>query len=111
VEQQEVPNEYAAIHSLRACQKDAIACQEMMEACVACGQPTSMDMESEAKHWEVSKEHATVDNGKALSKWHRDRHLVAGRSGKPKELTREDCGSRRKLAAACRKMSRSPRVA
>jgi hypothetical protein len=46
-----------------------------------------------------------------LRKRHRGRKLAAGRRGEPKELTRRDCGSRRKLAAACRKVSRRARVA
>jgi hypothetical protein len=37
---------------------------------------------------------------------HRNQHLAAGRRGEPEELTRGDCESRRKLAAACRKVSR-----
>jgi hypothetical protein len=41
----------------------------------------------------------------------RDRLLAAGRRGEPKELTRGDCGSRRKLAAACRNVSRRAVVA
>jgi hypothetical protein len=46
-----------------------------------------------------------------MKKRHRDRNLAAGRHGKPKELTRGDCGSLRKLAAACRKVSHRARVA
>jgi hypothetical protein len=57
-------------------------------------------------HQDVSKEHAAVETGKAPKKRHRDRHLAAGRSGKPKELTGGNCGSR-KLAAACRMTRRA----
>jgi hypothetical protein len=46
-----------------------------------------------------------------MKKRHRDRNLAAGHYGKPKELTQRDCGSRRKLAATCRKMSHHVRVA
>jgi hypothetical protein len=67
-------------------------------------------MESEGERREVSKEHATMESGKAPSKRQREQHLAAVRRGKPKELTRGDCGSRRKLAAACRKVSRRARV-
>jgi hypothetical protein len=42
---------------------------------------------------------------------HRSPHLVAGRRGEPKELTRGDCGSLRKLVAACRKVSHRAAVA
>jgi hypothetical protein len=59
-----------------------MACQEMMLARLKCEEPTSVDMESEAEHCEVSKEHATVETGKALSKRHRDWHLAAVRCGK-----------------------------
>jgi hypothetical protein len=44
-------------------------------------------------------------------KQHRGRKLAAGRRGEPEELTREDCGSRRKLAAGCRKVPRRVAVA
>jgi hypothetical protein len=69
------------------------------------------EMESEAEHREVSNEHAAVENGKAPSKRHRDWHLAAGCRRKPNELTQGDCGSRRKLATACRKVSCHARVA
>jgi hypothetical protein len=42
---------------------------------------------------------------------HRGQKLAAGRRGEPNELTQGDCGSRRKLVAACRKVSRHARVA
>jgi hypothetical protein len=60
VERQEVPNEEATVHSLSACWKETIACKETTEARLECEEPTSMDMESEAEHREVSKEHAAV---------------------------------------------------
>jgi hypothetical protein len=46
-----------------------------------------------------------------MKKRHRGQHLAAGRRGELKELTRGDCGSQRKLAAACRKVSRRAAVA
>jgi hypothetical protein len=46
-----------------------------------------------------------------MKKRHRDRHLAAGRRGEPKEVTRGECGSRRKLAAACFKLSRRAALA
>jgi hypothetical protein len=42
---------------------------------------------------------------------HRGRKQAAGRRGEPKKLTRGDCGSRKKLAAACRKVSRHATMA
>jgi hypothetical protein len=38
------------------------------------------------------------------------RHLATGRRGEPKELSRGECGCRRWLAAACRKVSRRAAV-
>jgi hypothetical protein len=67
------------------------------------------EMESEEEHREVAKDRA-VEAGKAPSKRHRNRHLAAGRRGNPKELVRGDCGSRRKLTVACRKVSYPIRV-
>jgi hypothetical protein len=52
-----------------------------------------------------------MESDKVPSKQHRDWHLAAGRRGEPKELTQGDCGSRRKLAATCRKVYRHARVA
>jgi hypothetical protein len=97
VERQEIPNEEAAIHSLRACRRETMACQEMEEARLQCEDPTSVDMESKAKHRKVLKEHATVETDKALRKRYRGWKIAAGQRGEPKELTRRDCRSQRKL--------------
>jgi hypothetical protein len=69
------------------------------------------EMESEAEYWEVHTEEATVKSFGAVKKRHRGQHLAAGQHGEPKELTQGDCGSRRKLDAACRKVSRHAAVA
>jgi hypothetical protein len=69
------------------------------------------EMESESEHREAPKEDAIVKPVKGWKKLHRGRKLAAGRCGEPKEIIRGDCGSGRKLAAACRKVSSSPRVA
>jgi hypothetical protein len=55
--------------------------------------------------------HAIVKLVGGQKKWHRGRHLAAERCGEPKELTRGDRGSRRKLAAACRNVSHHAAVA
>jgi hypothetical protein len=47
-------------------------------------------MESEAKHWKVSKERAAVEKDKALRKRNSGLELSAGRRGEPKELIRRD---------------------
>jgi hypothetical protein len=48
---------------------------------------------------------------RGLRKWRRGRKLTARRRGEPKELNWGNCGSRRKLAATCRKVSRRATVA
>jgi hypothetical protein len=68
-------------------------------------------MESDVEHLEVSTEEAAVKSSGIMKKRQMGRHLAAGRRGEPKELTRGDCGSRRKLAADCRKVSRRATVA
>jgi hypothetical protein len=68
-------------------------------------EPNPEEMESEVEHREVPMEEAAVKSSGALKQQHRGRHLAAGRRGEPKELTRGDCGSRRKLAATGRKVS------
>jgi hypothetical protein len=111
VEWQEIPNEEATVHSMRAWGKEMMASQETTETRLACKEPTSVDIESETEHREASKEHAAVETDKAPSTRHRDWHVVARHCGKPKELSRGDCRSWRNLAAACRKVSRRARVA
>jgi hypothetical protein len=64
-----------------------------------------MDMESEAEHREVPAEEAVVKSSGTMKKRHRGRRLAAGRREGPKVLTRGICASRRKLAAACTKVS------
>jgi hypothetical protein len=69
------------------------------------------DMESEVEYWEVPMEDVAVKSSGTIKKWRRGQHLVAGRCGEPKEVTRGTCGSRKKLAATCRKVSHCARVA
>jgi hypothetical protein len=52
-----------------------------------------------------------VKSSGRTKKRHRGRHLAEGRRGEPKELTRGDCGSRRKLIAVWRKVFRFAAVA
>jgi hypothetical protein len=63
------------------------------------------------EHREVPTEDAVVKTVKGWKKWHRGQKLAAGQRREPKELTRGDCRSQRKWAAACRKVSRHARVA
>jgi hypothetical protein len=57
------------------------------------------------------KEDAVVKPVKGWKKRHRGKKPAAGRHGEPKELTRGDFGSRKKLAAACRKATSCATVA
>jgi hypothetical protein len=67
-------------------------------------------MESEAEHQEVPKEEGAVRSSGAMMKRHRGRNLAAERRQKPKERTRGNCGSLKKLTVAGRKMIRRARV-
>jgi hypothetical protein len=67
-------------------------------------------MQSVEEHQDVPSEDVTVMPVKGLKERHRGRKSIAERRGEPKELTRENCGSRRKLAAVCRKVSRHAAV-
>jgi hypothetical protein len=101
VERQETPNEVVAIYSLRNYRKETIACQGKTEA----------RLDSESEHREVPNEDAVVKPVRGRKKRHRGRKQAEGRRGEPEELTRGDCGFRKKLAAACRKVSRHATVA
>jgi hypothetical protein len=67
-------------------------------------------MQSVEEHQEVPRENAIVKSVKGRKKRRRGRKSTAGRRGEPKKLTRGNCGSRRKLAVACRKVSRHATV-
>jgi hypothetical protein len=60
-----------------------------------------------AVHEEVHKEEAAVKLIGALKKRHGSRHLAVGRRCQPKKRTQGNGGSRKKLVAACRGMTRS----
>jgi hypothetical protein len=68
-------------------------------------------MQSVEEHQEIPKEDAAVKPVKGRKKRRRGRKLTAGRPGELNELTRSDYGSGKKLAAACRKMTRRAAVA
>jgi hypothetical protein len=71
----------------------------------------SVELESIAMHREVLMKDAAVKPVKGRKKRYRGQHLAAERRREPKELTQGDCGSWRKLAATCRKVSRCAAVA
>jgi hypothetical protein len=68
-------------------------------------------MQSVEEHQEIPKEKVVVKPVKGRKKRHRGRKPAAGRRGEPKELTRGDFGSGKKLAAVCRKMTPRATVA
>jgi hypothetical protein len=83
-----------------------MACQEMGELCLeGKEEPASEEMKPEVVHQEVPREHASVVPVGGLRKQRRGRKEAAGRHEEPKKLNRGICGSREKLAAACRRVS------
>jgi hypothetical protein len=97
--------------NMNAWREETMSCQVMTEACLGSKELNPEEMESESEHREVPTEEAAGKSAGTMKKRHRGRHLDAGRLVEPKELTRGDCGSRRKLAATCRKVSRRAAVA
>jgi hypothetical protein len=59
-----------------------------------------------AEHQKVPKDEAAGEIIGALEDRYRDRHLAIGRRRQPKKWTQVDGGSRKKLAAARRRMTR-----
>jgi hypothetical protein len=128
-ERQENPNEEVAFHSLMACRNVRTACQEVTEVNPEKTEPTNdsiailkkmettdltanpEEMECESGHSDVPTEDAVIKALKGGKKRHRDQHVAAGRRRERKELIRGDSGSRRKLCAACRKVSLRASVA
>jgi hypothetical protein len=74
-------------------------------------EPREEMMQSAEEHQQIPNEDAMVIPVRGGKRRHRGRKQAAGRHGEPKELTRGDYGSRKKLAAACRKASRRATVA
>jgi hypothetical protein len=87
------------------------ACQDVMEA-----NPEKMESNLKEKEAVVQRQDIPIENVAMMPvgeprKRRRGGKLIAGRRGKPKKLNRRNCGSRKKLAAACRKVSRYATVA
>jgi hypothetical protein len=118
VEHQEVPVQDATVMLVREpeeemmsiTRKEAMACQEMEERLEE-EEPTSVDRKPEVVQREVPNEDAVVKPVNGRKKRQRGKRKAARRRGEPKKLTRGDCGSRMKLAAAWRKVSRRATVA
>jgi hypothetical protein len=65
-----------------------------------------LEAESEAEHEEVRKKEGAGETFRALKKQHGDSPLAVRRRGQPKKRTQSNAGSRKKLAAACIRMTR-----
>jgi hypothetical protein len=88
-----------------------MACLGKTEADTEKTEPDPGMMQSTEVHQEIPKGEAAVMPVGEPRKRHRVRSLAAERRRKRKERTRGNRGSRRKSAAACRKVSRCARVA
>jgi hypothetical protein len=73
--------------------------------------PRDEMMQSAEEHHEIPNECAVVKPVRIRKRRHRGRKETARRRLEPKELNRGDRGSRKKLAAACRKASHHATVA
>jgi hypothetical protein len=74
-------------------------------------EPREEMMQSAEEQQQVSREDAVAIPVRGRKRRDRRRKQAAGRRGEPKELNRGDCGSRKKLTAACRKAFRRATVA
>jgi hypothetical protein len=72
-------------------------------------EPSPEMMQSVGEHQVVPREDAVVIPARGRKRRHRGRKQAAGRHGEPKELTRGDRGSQKKLAAASRELTRGDR--
>jgi hypothetical protein len=101
----------AWITDIKDAWKKMTACQEVTGANPEKIEPDLGKMQSVEEHQEIPKENSIVKPVKGRKKRHRDRKPAAGRRGEPNELTRGDCGSGKKLAAACKKITGRETVA
>jgi hypothetical protein len=96
----------AAIQSVQSELDETTTCQEATET-----KPDPGMMQSIEEHQEIPKGEATVMPVGEPRKWRSVRNLAVERHKKRKERTRGKSGSRRKSAAAGRKVSRRAKVA
>jgi hypothetical protein len=94
-----------------AYEKRMMACLGQTEANTEKTEQDTEMIQSAEEHQDVPSEGVAVMPVAKSRKPRRVRKSTAGRRGEPKELTRGNHGSRRKLAAACRKVSRRATVA
>jgi hypothetical protein len=86
--------------------KETTACNVVTET-----EPDPRMMHSVEEHQDIRKEEAVVVPVGEPRKWRRVSNLAAERHQKRKERAKGNRGSRRKSAAACRKVSRRAKVA
>jgi hypothetical protein len=106
VEQQEIPNEKVAVHSLKECRSEKAASQEATET-----GPDPGKMQSVEEHQEIPMEEAAVMRVGGLRKRRRDRNLAAGCRQKLKGRIQATCESRRRLTIAGKEITRRATVA
>jgi hypothetical protein len=95
----------AWIEEMKAWQKEMKAGREATEAYPEKMEANPEEIKSVAVHQEVPKEESAMETFGTLKKRHGDRHL-AGRRGGPKQRTRGNGGSRKKLAASQGRLTR-----
>jgi hypothetical protein len=115
-EHQDMPNEDVAVMLVaeprkRRRSKELIACLGETDANTEKIELNPGMMQSVEEHQDIPSEDVTVMPLGEPRKQRRGRKLTARRRGEPKEPTRENCGFLRKLAVACRKVSRYATVA
>jgi hypothetical protein len=106
LERHEIPKEEVAVQSQKTCRSETAASQEATKT-----KPDPRTMQSVEKHQEIPKEETVVKLVKRRRRRHRGRDPAAGRRGEPKEPTRGDCESGKKLAVAWKKITRLATVA
>jgi hypothetical protein len=89
----------ASITDRKDGRKERTVCQDAAEA-----NPEKMESIPEMMK-SIAEHRKAVRSSGALKKWHKGRYLAAGRRREPKEMARENCGSRSKLDAARRRMT------
>jgi hypothetical protein len=96
----------ASIQSVQSELDETTTCREVTETV-----PEPGMMQSKEKHQEIPKEETAVMPVGEPRKRRRVCNLAAERRQKRKERTQGNCGSRRKSAATCRKVSHCAKVA
>jgi hypothetical protein len=106
LERQRVHDEEPASGNIKDDKNETTTCNEAKEKI----EKNPEMMQSTEEYQDVRSKDVAVMPAKGLKKRRKGRKLIAERRGEPKKLNRGHCGSRKKLAAACRKMSRHAAV-